>query len=287
MKTTAFNVRAIALLTMFAALPLAAQVADGDTHYAMRAEGAQGSRAAAAPVDAAIAAYQKAIAANPNDVDARWKLLRAYRFKGAFVARTSDEKKQIYGTAKTAGDQALALVNRLLAAKGIKANAAEKVVAEAARTIPGAGEVFVWDAVNWGEWALAYGKLAAAKQGAADRIRRGATIAMLINPALEGGAPARVLGRLHDQTPRIPFITGWASSKEAVRFLSESLKVDPANKLTLVFLAEALVSNDSDSKPKAIEYLRKAVTIPNNPGFVIEETAATEDAKALLKKWGA
>jgi tetratricopeptide (TPR) repeat protein len=287
MKKIAFNVRAIALLTMFAAIPAWAQVADGDAHYARRAEGAQGARAAATPIDAAIVAYQKAIAANANDLDARWKLLRAYRFKGAFVARTSDEKKQIYGTAKTAGDQALALVNRLLAAKGVKANVAEKTVAEAARSIPGAGEVFVWDAVNWGEWALAYGKLAAAKQGAADRIRREATIAMLINPALEGGAPARVLGRLHDQTPRIPFITGWASSKEAVRFLSESLKVDPANKLTLVFLAEALVSNDSDAKPKAIEHLRKAVTIPNNPGFVVEETAATEDARALLKKWGA
>jgi tetratricopeptide (TPR) repeat protein len=277
---------ALALLTMLA-VPVWAQVADGDAQYAMRAEGAQGARAAAGPIDAAIAAYQKAIAANPNDLDARWKLLRAYRFKGAFVAKTSDEKKQIYGTAKSAGEQALALVNRLLTAKGVKPDAAEKVVAEAARAIPGAGEVFVWDAVNWGEWALAYGKLAAAKQGAADRIRREATIAMLVNPALEGGAPARVLGRLHDQTPRIPFITGWASSKEAVRFLNESLKVDPANKLTLVFLAEALVSNDSGAKPKAIEHLRKAVTIPNNPGFVVEETAATEDAKALLKKWGA
>src|SRR5687767_5678975 len=233
MRKIAFNARAIALFTMLAAIPVRAQVADGDDHYAKRAEGAQGARAAAGPIDAAIAAYQKAIAANPNDLDARWKLLRAYRFKGAFAAKTTDEKKQIYGTAKTAGDQALALVTRLLSAKGVKANAAEKVVAEAARSIPGAGEVFVWDAVNWGEWALAYGKLAAAKQGAADRIRREATIAMLVNPALEGGAPARVLGRLHDQTPRIPFITGWASQKEAVRFLKESMKVDPANKIKI------------------------------------------------------
>ena len=101
----------------------------------------------------------------------------------------------------------------------------------------------MWDAVNWGEWAVAYGKMAAARQGAADRIRREATIAELIDPKLEGGTPSRVLGRLHDQTPRIPFITGWASQREAVKFLEESYKVDPTNKITLVFLAEALVSD--------------------------------------------
>ena len=52
--------------------------------------------------------------------------------------------------------------------------------------------------MNWGEWALAYGKMAAVRQGAADRIRSEATIAMLINPKMDGGGPQRVLGRLHD-----------------------------------------------------------------------------------------
>jgi tetratricopeptide (TPR) repeat protein len=269
-----FNARAIAVL-MLIALPALAQVAEGDRLYAQRP----------ASIDAAIAAYQHALAANANDLDAHWKLLRAYRFKGAYVAKTNDEKKQIYAVAKTAGEKALGVVNRLLAAKGVKADAPEKSVAAAAKTIPGAAEVYLWDSVNWGEWALAYGKLAAARQGAADRIRRDATIAMLVDPRLESGAPARVLGRLHDQTPHIPFITGWASSKEALRFLNESLKIDPTNKLTMVFLAEAMVSNDSSSKPKAIALLRQVIAAPNNPQFATEDAAATEDAKALLKKW--
>src|SRR5258706_1469198 len=115
----------------------------------------------------------------------------------------------------------------------------------------GAGEVFFWDSVNWGEWALAYGKMAAVREGAADRIRREATIAMLIDPKIDGGGPQRVLGRLHDQTPRVPFITGWASSREAVRFLKESVAIDPTNKITRVFLADAMVSNDSNGRPAA------------------------------------
>jgi hypothetical protein len=255
------------------ALPLAAQIDIGDRHYAERAE------SPATHIEAAIAAYRRAAAG--NDLEAHWKLLRAYRFKGAYVAKTSEQKKAVYAQAKEAGEKALALV----AARGVNLKGSEKAIAAAARNIPGAAETFLWDAVNWGEWALAYGKMAAARQGAADRIRRGATVALLVNPALEGGAPARVLGRLHDQTPRIPFITGWASGKEAVRFLNESLAHDPDNKLTLVFLAEAMVSEDASKKPQAIAMLKRVVAAPNHAAYAIEDAAATADAKALLAKW--
>ncbi len=277
------NARAIALFLLLTT-PVLAQVADGDRHYAARAEGATGARAKADPIDAAIVAYQRALAANPNDIEAHWKLLRAYRYKGAYVAVNAEQKKQIYGIAKTAGEKALGVVNARL---GTGAKSSEQQVAEAARKVPGAGEAFFWDAVNWGEWAVAFGKMAAARQGAADRIKRGATIALLVDPRMEMGSPARLLGRLHDQTPRIPFITGWASSKEAVRFLSDSLKIDPANKLTLVFLAEATMSADSSKKPQALQMLRTAINTPPHPEFTVEDAAAIEDAKALLKKWGA
>lgn len=281
-----FNARATLLALVFA-FPIFGQVADGDRHYAARAEGATGSRAKASHIDAAIAAYQKALAQNGNDLEAHARLLRAYRFKGAYVAANAEEKKKIYGTAKSAGAKALAAVGRALAAKGVKRDAPEKKVAEAARAIPFVADVYLWDAINWGEWALAYGKMAAARQGAADQIRRGATIAHLSNAALEDGAPSRVLGRLHDQTPRIPFITGWASQKEALRFLNESLRHDPKNKLTLVFLAEAMVASDAGSKARATELLRTAVNTPVHPEFAVEDAAAMEDARALLKKWGA
>ncbi len=282
--------RALAILLVVLAAPsLIGQLADGDQHWAVRAEGAQNGRARADHINAAIAAYQKAVAADPNNLEAHWKLLRAFRFKGAYVAATNDDKKQIYGQAKQAGEQALALVDRKLRERGVTSisKATEKEVAETAKAIPGAGETFLWDAINWGEWALAYGKLAAARAGAADRIRREASIANLVDPRLEGGSPSRVLGRLHDQTPRIPFITGWASSKEAVRFLNESLRVDPTNKITIVFLAEAMVANDSDTKPQAVQMLKNAVAAPVDQNYVVEQTAALNDAKNLLKRWGA
>src|SRR5205085_925328 len=179
-------------------------------HWNARAEGHVGGRAKAAPIEAAIAAYQKAVTQDPNNLEARWKLLRAMRFKGAYVGATNVEKKNIYAGAKTAGEAAIAVVNRALAAKGVKSNAPEKQIAEAARTIPGAGEVFFWDSVNWGEWALAYGKM-----------------------------------------------------------------------------ADALVSNDSKNGPEAIRILREVINSPNDPNYEVESAQAQEDAKALLREWGA
>ena len=279
MKT--FNARALTL-SLLLAVPLSAQVAEGDRLYSLRAEGAQGGTAKADTIDAAIAAYQRALAQSPNDIEAHWKLLRAYRFKGAYVASTSDSKKQVYGTAKSAGEKALAIVNARLR---VTPKSTQKQVADAARAVPGTGEVYLWDAINWGEWAVAYGKMAAARQGAADRIRRGATIAHLVDPRMDGGSPSRVLGRLHDQTPSIPFITGWASSKEALRFLGESMRADPTNKITMVFLAEAMVSADGGKKPQAVALLRGAINSPSHPDFAVEDAAAIADANALLKKW--
>lgn len=273
--------------SLFVAAVAFGQVAEGDQHWAQRAEGQVAGHAKPAQIDAAIATYQKAVAANPNDLDARWKLLRAYRFKGQYVATSTDDKKKIYDAAKKAGEDTLAVVDRALRAKGVSSitKAPEKQVADAARTVPGAPEVFLWDSINWGEWALVYGKMAAAREGAADRIRREATIAELVDPKMEGGSPSRVLGRLHDQTPHIPFILGWPSSKEAVRFLNESYKIDPSNKITRVFLAEAMVNNNGDSKPEAVKLLRETIAAPNDPNFEVEQSAANEDAKALLRKY--
>ena len=47
------------------------------------------------------------------------------------------------------------------------------------------------------------------------------------------------------------------------------------------------MSNDSKTKPQAIQMLRNVISAPNNAEYPVEEAAATEDAKALLKKWGA
>src|SRR5258706_14250159 len=75
---------------------------------------------------------------------------------------------------------------------------------------------FFWASVDWGKWALAFGKSAAVKQGAAAKIRDYAAAVILMDPAFEEAGGYRVLGRLHHQTPAEPFFTGWASRADAL-----------------------------------------------------------------------
>ncbi|HVT02107.1 MAG TPA: hypothetical protein VHL58_01890 [Thermoanaerobaculia bacterium] len=279
----------VSILVCLAALSLQAQVSDGDGHWAMRAEGHQGARGMAIQIDAAMNAYRNAVKQDPNDLEARWKLLRAMRFKGSYVVSGTDAKKPVFAEAKKLGEESMVIVNRLLAAKGVKSvdKASEKQVADVARAIPNAGEVIYWDAVADGEWAIIFGKMAAVRAGMADRIKRESTIVMMIDPKIENGGGARVLGRLHNQTPHVPFITGWASDLMAVKYLKQSLAQDPTNKLTKVFLAEAMKASNSDTKPQAVQMLKEVINSPNDPNYLVEQLTATEDAKALLKQWGA
>lgn len=269
-------------------MPAAAQVAAGDLQWENRGAGNDGARANPAEIEAAIAAYQVAIRENARDLEPRWKLVRALRFKAAYVARDSAAKRDILADARDASSEAVRLIERAIASKGVKSfeHASDETIAKAAKVIPEAAAVFYWDAVAWGEWGVAYGKLAAVRQGAAERVRKSSTVAMLIDPDFDGGGGARVLGRLHNQTPRVPFLTGWASDKLAVRYLRESLSRDPSNKLTKVFLAEAMVANDSSTKPQAVDLLREVINSPNAMDMIVENFAAQEDAVALLERWG-
>ena len=59
-------------------------LAEGDAHYARRAEGAHGSVADPREAELALAAYRQAVAADPGDLVALARLLRALNFRGAF-----------------------------------------------------------------------------------------------------------------------------------------------------------------------------------------------------------
>lgn len=281
-----FPLPALAVFLMATAAQLSAQLAEGDRLYARRAEGHQGARARAEQIDGAIAAYERAVSAAPGDLEPRVKLLAALRFKGAYVSTSEASKREVFGRGKELSGKTMQLLDRKLVERGIASpsKASVEQLATTARSIPHAAEVFYWDSVLWGEWALVYGKMAAARQGAADRIRRSATVARLSNPGLEGGGGARVLGRLHDQTPRIPLVTGWVSDREAVKFLRESVATDPRVKITRVFLAEALMDGDAKAKREARTLLEEVIRSPNGSDHLVENLSAQDEARALLRR---
>ena len=81
---------ALAVQTDPPAPTLAEALAEGDAQWARRAEGAQGPVAEPGPIDRALPVYRRALALAPDSTEARWRLMRALFFRGAFCGSPTD-----------------------------------------------------------------------------------------------------------------------------------------------------------------------------------------------------
>jgi hypothetical protein len=265
-----------ALAPAASAQSVADLIGEGDAHYDRRAEGARGGTADPRETELAIAAYRAARAKDPRDLHALARLLRAFNFRGAFCGADIESQKRIFDEGKMLGQ---AEVDRLEAT--VKGRSPADRIA-ALRAVNGAGEAYFWTAACWGQWALARGKFAAARAGVAGRVRDLAETVVAVDPALEEGGGYRILGRLHHQSPRIPFITGWVSKEKALDYLRKSYALGPANPVTWFFLGDAILDEEAQNVEEGRRMLRKCVETPPRADYHVESVQYAELARARL-----
>jgi len=263
-------------------------VKEGDRWYGRRQEGRNGSLASNGPIAQAIAAYDEAARAG-DQLEARWKLARALYFKGVYTGMDPDGKRAVFEKARRFADEAVAILNKGLAGNVEDVQDVLKLgpdfLAGKLKDRSEAAPTYFWAAVSWGEWALAKGKLEAAKAGAAERIRDYALTVIGVDPDFEEGGGYRILGRLHDQAPWIPFVTGWVSEEEAVKYLRLAMDKDRRNFVNRHFLAEALYKGDAKAKAEAVALEEGIVAGSPSPQHLVEELKIQDDARANLAAW--
>jgi tetratricopeptide (TPR) repeat protein len=275
---------AFAALLLAAALPLAAQdsMAVGDTAWARRAEGRQGDRAAAGPINEAIAAYERAIKEQPDRLEGYSKLLRALHYKGDYAVHTKEGKQQVFGRGREVVEAALGRIGRRAGKKLDELPPAQ--VAKLVSKIPEAPEIFLWGGIHWGLWGDVYGRIAAARQGVGDKIRRYGEITVALDERLEKAGGHRLLGRLHTLAPKIPLVTGWVDRGKAISHLRRAVALAPEDLYNQVYLADALLQHQPDKAAEAREILRKVIQKKPDPARVVEDERALADARELLGK---
>jgi len=260
---------------------------DIDRLWALRAEGSTGGHALSAPIDLSIDACRAALTAEPDSLEARWRLMRALYFKGEHTTDDPTAKRTLFDEGRTVAEQSLAILRREAGREAhrdfAKATPVELVphVQANAAAVPS----FLWAAVDWGKWALVFGKTAAVKQGAAAKIRDYAQSVILLDPAYDGGGGYRVLGRLHHQTPAVPFFTGWASRSEALKNLRLGVAAGPRNLVGRQFLAEAVWDYEPARRGEARALLQKILAETPDPDYLVENRKTQEEAAQLLKDW--
>ena len=254
-----------------------------DAAWSRRADGHRGPHAARAPAEAAVTAAEQALRQQPESAAAAVRLLRALHFQGEYVADSRDEKQKVFGRGR---DIAEAALDRLEARAGgrRKLDALPPArAAEAVRGQPDAVGLYLWGAVHWGLWGDAFGKLAAARQGAGDHIRRYAEISNALDERYESAGGHRVLGRLHTLAPKIPFVTGWVDRGKAVSELRRAMEIAPDFPTNQLFLADALLQFQPAKAEEGRELLRRLVARPPAADTAVEDEDAVAKARQLLQ----
>jgi tetratricopeptide (TPR) repeat protein len=267
-------------------LHLEAQAREGDVHYQRRAEGRQADVASSIEIDASLEAYSASLKKNRSDVEDRWKYLRSTYFKAEYTGLNDEQKAALYERALPIADEAISL-ERDTAGRRSGQNARAMEPAQLGSALAGdltAGETFFWASVTSGQWALVHGRLQAARQGVAAKIRDEARTTIAIDPKLEDAGGYRVLGRLHCVSPKILFVTGWVDRDAGVRYLRKSVEIAPENFVNLFFLAEALREN-TDQRDEAVQILKKVVAATPRPDHLIEDLRVQADARRDLAAW--
>jgi tetratricopeptide (TPR) repeat protein len=280
-------VACLACCPAFAQQDAAGWIASGDQAWARRAVGAPADdpgHAAPGPVREAIGDYQKAIAAAPDDLEARWKLLRSLYFEGEFVARGSDERQKVFDEGRKAAEAAL---DQLATHAGGRKALEDLDPAERAKRlsgVPEAARLYSLAAAHWGLWGDAFGRFAAARQGVAGKVRDYALTAIALDETVDGAAPHRILGRLHTLAPHIPFLTGWVDRDKAVSELRRAVELAPEEPLNHVYLADAILQFQPQHRAEAVAELQALLDRPPNPENPIEEASARQQARELLRE---
>jgi len=292
------------LATVIAPTPLAAQAAGkaanasgaqedlarGDAAWLRRSEGHQGGRALPAPVGEAIAAYEAALKADPGSLDAYWKLLRGYHFRGEYVAQTREAKQAAFCRGREVAEAGIDRLAGAAPGAGARARLDRMTPQEAARALSAveqAKAILLWGAVDWGLWGDAFGRLAAARQGVGDRVRRYGELVLAIDDRFESAGAHRLLGRLHALAPKVPFITGWVDRDKAISELERAVALGPADPTNDLYLAEAILDYRPARKAEATAILRRLAARQPSPERVVEESKVLEEARALLGRQGA
>src|SRR3954453_3129082 len=276
------------LLFLLPSLPLAAEtdpVAAGDAAWARRAEGHPGARALPGPVDEAIAQYERAVREKPDRLEGAWKLLRTLHYKGDFTTGSSNAKQKVFPRGKEVAEAGIDRLAKRVAGGRQKLDALSPAqAAKAVAGVPEAKPLFLCSAVHWGLWGDVFGRLAAARQGVGDRVRRYSEILIALDERYEDAAGHRILGRLHTLAPKVPFVTGWVDRDKAVAELRRAVALGPDSFDNHVFLAEALFEFQPAKAAEARDVLRRLIARPPTPEWVVEQEKSLVNARALLAK---
>lgn len=277
---------AIAALLVAASADASDALRRGDAAWDRRAEGHVGDRARPEPIGEAIELYRAAIAAEPDRLEAHWKLQRALWFAGDYATPEKAAERARYEEAIAAADAAHAVI----ASRAGGREALEQASPDATpQRLPrelhdDAAHFYFWHAVNLGAWAVEAGLLEAVRAGAAGRIHDATLRSIALDPGVEQGGALRMLSRLHAELPRVPLLSGWVDRAQAVPLAERVVAEYPAHPGNAFLLGLTLLERAPARRGEALSLLEATATLAPRSDHVVEDVSMQITAQEELEK---
>ncbi|MFT4572505.1 MAG: hypothetical protein ACI8TX_003685 [Hyphomicrobiaceae bacterium] len=236
-------------------LPSKGALAAGDALWAKRAEALSGKLAAPEAIESAIESYQTTQSDSPNELETRWKLLRALHYSVDFADRDDDAKEANVDQAVALAHDSMELLER---GTGDDHNRAR---------------VYFWSGIAWGIKASRVGLLTIVRDGLATKMHDTAQKTAELDPSVDQGGALRLLSRLHATIPRVPFISGWVDRGKSLGFAERALALDPSHPGTELIMALALLEREPNRKAEARTFLERVASLTPRDDHRVEDLA--------------
>ncbi len=275
-----------ALLGIGSVGSVAEDVERGDAAWDRRAEGERDGRPLPDPILAAVRAYESALAARPEDLETRWKLLRALHFEGEFASTGAAEQRRAFDRAREVSEEGMDLLTRRVGAgvrlEELDPGTLEARLETASVSTRDVARLYFWSAIDWGAWSRTVGLLGAVRQGVANRLLRYTRITIALEPAYEDGGAFRLLGRLHATLPRVPLLSGWVDREQALPLVERAYALAPEHPGNRLLLALTLLDLAPERRRQALELLEQVAGLTPRLSMHVEDLAMRREARARL-----
>ena len=228
---------------------------DGVEHYNKRSDKIDGLYASTVHIDKAIKLFESDLNNNEN-VELILYLLKSYYFKGEYVLKDKDSKKDIFDKGKK------------LAEKYILIH-------------PESAGIRYWYLVNLGKWAEVYGIFKAAREGVSDIMKTQSEKIIELDSNYKDGGGYFMLGAVHLKSPYIPFLLSWPDKNKAVEYFKLAMNTGRQSLAQKKYLADALYETGSIDQAKKI--LEEIISSTPSPEDRLEDLNDIHEAQELLK----
>ena len=260
----------------------------GDAAWASRAQGEVDGRPDPERIRDAVRLYESALDARPDSLEARWKLLRALHFAGDFAALEAAQRRAIFDRATEAAERGLdRLAERVGSEERLEDRDPDSLRARLVGlgvSPPDVARLHFWSAICWGAWSRDVGLFAAVQQGVANRLHDYTRVAIALEPGYDDGGALRLLGRLHAELPRVPFVSGWVDRDRAIPLIERALEMAPDHPGNQLLLALTLLDLAPERDDEARALLERVAALTPRPAMRVEDLVMREEARDRLRE---